>query len=86
MPPTTLEGNTIIYLVVYDWVDGTTIYDAFQSEEAAGNYIEDVLQDTRRCQIREIRLWGDTNHSFIRDINESLKAIVGEPIEDRRKE
>jgi hypothetical protein len=48
-----------IYLVVYDWVDGTTIHDAFMTEEAAQGYIEDVLQDTRRCQIHEIRLWGE---------------------------
>lgn len=50
---------TVIYLVVYDWVDGTTIYDAFTTSKDAGDYIENVLKDTRRCQIQEIKLWGN---------------------------
>ena len=55
----TLEGNKTIYLVVYDWVDGTTIHDAFTTEAVAQAYIEDVLNDTRRCHFREIRLWNN---------------------------
>jgi hypothetical protein len=52
-----------VYLVVYDWVDGYSIYDAFTTSEAAGIYIEDVLHDTRRCQIREVKLWdGEFEH------------------------
>lgn len=50
---------TTIYLVVYDWVDGTTIHDAFTTFDAAQTYIEDVLKDTRRCQVHKIRLWGE---------------------------
>jgi hypothetical protein len=53
-------------MIEHNWeviVDDYSIYDAFMTSEAAGNYIEDVLQDTRRCQIREVKLWnGEFEH------------------------
>lgn len=57
-------NHTTIYLVVYDWVDGTTIHDAFTTQVAAQAYIEDVLRKystrglSESFQIHEIRLWG----------------------------
>lgn len=54
---------TTIYLVVYDWVDGVEIHDAFTTKAAAQTYIEDMLNDTKRCHIREIRLWGTNEES-----------------------
>jgi hypothetical protein len=56
---------TTIYLVVYDWVDGTAIHDAFTTPEAAQAYIEDLLRKystrglSKNFQIQEIRLWGN---------------------------
>jgi hypothetical protein len=39
-----------VYIVIYDWVDGTSIQKVFLNRRDAEDYIE---QDTRRLQIRE---------------------------------